>query len=1184
MEHSDEQSKLRRYILNDIDGDERSEIEERLLADDEYFEGVLIAEESLIQDYADDRLDARDRERFEKHFLSSEENRRKLRFARALRKYVNESETAPDAKKKPGFFESLKAFFSAPAGIGLAVLLIAAVIGFIIWKNAAQSSETLTALNRFQKNSRPTEARITGFDYAPKIEGTRGGSSSKEENVDLLAAKLGATKAARENESAASLHELGLVFLAENNYEEAIRQFEKALKKNPNIAKIHNDLGVALLEQGRLKKDEKLELLARANAELEKAVELDKNLTEAYFNRALTVELMNLPNQAKEAWENYLKLDSSSQWANEAREHLQKLNTEKPVSKNKEEVLQDFLQAKQIGDHEKAWKTLSRNREIITGKLIPQQLTFLFLNNKVSGNEAEAQKLLDALKFAGRLEEEKAGDFFWRDVAEYYSKVSPADAVTLKEAHDLLNNGLKSGLEADLSRAISNFESASKLFLQTGNVWQRQISENYIANYLEYIDKKTDETERARLDITNRILGFSKERNYKWLEMLAMMRITSIRTAAAQYSSAISNAEKSLLIAKNSEDSYSEQRILGVLASLHSQLGNKKKAIDYTQKVFEKMAEGDTSLRQQSRNYFNAAELFVSVRNYPVAGLFVKEELLIAEQLNQPGDLSTSQTHAGKILAMVKNFSEARELLNKGMETAQKLKPEKLRKVMVAYALLKLADVEQELGNHEEAARLYAQSSSVNDTLYFRFEIQKGRLRSFLALGNDAELEQQIPQTIRTAEENRRQILEEEQSNIFFHNESSVYDTAIEWEFGRGNFQQSYDYAEGASARSLLNLLNSNDNASGENVSSLINATPLKLTDIQAQMPAETQILQYTVLDRKVLLWLVTKDKFVVKQLPVSAEDLQTKTERFINLIIENKKDVPPEMTQLSRELFTVLIEPIYSELDKEKQICLIPSRVLFFLPFSALLSAAEKPLLEEFVVFYAPSANIFLHCAKNAAEKEAETVEQILSVGNPSFDTAAFPELANLEFAETEANNIAQLYDRPARVLLTKTATKRAFRENLGSANVLHFAGHYVARPELPFLSTLLFAKDGTEPEHSTLTNAELSAENLRRYKLVVLSSCETGVESYLNGEGMIGLSRTFLATGVPLVVASQWKVDSEATAQLMEEFHRVRREQKLPTAAALRKAQLEMMSEGKFKTPYYWSAFATFGGYSKF
>ena len=846
--------------------------------------------------------------------------------------------------------------------------------------------------------------------------------------------------------------------------------------------------------------------------------------------------------------------------------------------------MQDFLQAFDAADKEKAWLTLSRNREIITGKLIPQQLTFSFVNAKVAGNEPEARRALDALRYAGKLEEEKAGDFFWRDVANYYSKISPEDAVTLKEAHNLLNNGLRSGLEADLPTAIGSFESASKLFLQTGNVWQRQFSENYIANYLEYIDKKTDETERVRLNITNQILGFSKERNYKWLEMLAMMRITSIRVAAAQYSSAISNAEKSLLIAQNSEDSYSEQRILGMIASLHSQQGNKKKAIDYTQKVLEKMAEGDTSLRQQSRNYFNAAELFVSVRNYSVARLFVKEELMIAEQLNQPGDLSTSQTHAGKIMAMVKNFSEARELLNKGMETAQKLNPEKLRKVMVAYALLKLADLEQELGNHEEAARLYAQSSSVNDSPYFKFEIQKARLRSFLALGNDAELEQQIPQTIQTAEENRRQIQEEEQSNIFFHNESSVYDTAIEWEFGRGNFQKSYDYAEGASARSLLNLLNSKGTVSSENVSSLINAAPLKLTDIQAQMPAETQILQYTVLDKKVLVWLVTKDKFIVKEMKISSDELQNKVEQFVNLIIKDNRETSAETTQLSRDFFSLLIEPIYAELDKEKQICLIPSKSLFFLPFATLTSASGKSLLEELTIFYAPSANIFIYCSKNAAEKSSEITERLFSIGNPAFDREAFSNLSNLEFAEKEAKNIAGMYDAGSIVLVNKAATKKAFRENIANANILHFAGHYVAKPGLPQLSSLLFAKDGAEIEEGVLTNGELSGENLSRYKLVVLSSCESGVETYLNGEGMIGLSRTFLAIGTPLVVASQWKVDSEATAQLMEKFHRLRREQKLPTAVALRKAQLEMINDSKFKTPYYWSAFAVFGGFAKF
>jgi CHAT domain-containing protein len=81
-----------------------------------------------------------------------------------------------------------------------------------------------------------------------------------------------------------------------------------------------------------------------------------------------------------------------------------------------------------------------------------------------------------------------------------------------------------------------------------------------------------------------------------------------------------------------------------------------------------------------------------------------------------------------------------------------------------------------------------------------------------------------------------------------------------------------------------------------------------------------------------------------------------------------------------------------------------------------------------------------------------------------------------------------------------------------------------------------------------------------------------------------MIGASRTFLATGVPLVVASQWAVYSEATAPLMIDFHRRRTTQKLSTVEALRQSQLEMLKNEKYRQPYYWAAFIALGGYSKF
>src|SRR5262249_612305 len=80
-----------------------------------------------------------------------------------------------------------------------------------------------------------------------------------------------------------------------------------------------------------------------------------------------------------------------------------------------------------------------------------------------------------------------------------------------------------------------------------------------------------------------------------------------------------------------------------------------------------------------------------------------------------------------------------------------------------------------------------------------------------------------------------------------------------------------------------------------------------------------------------------------------------------------------------------------------------------------------------------------------------------------------------------------------------------------------------------------------------------------------------------------MVGMSRTFLAAGVPLVVATLWQVASDQAADLMIDFHRRRTRDHLSTAAALRQAQLNMIGgDSRFKRPYYWAAFVPIGGYS--
>jgi len=95
----------------------------------------------------------------------------------------------------------------------------------------------------------------------------------------------------------------------------------------------------------------------------------------------------------------------------------------------------------------------------------------------------------------------------------------------------------------------------------------------------------------------------------------------------------------------------------------------------------------------------------------------------------------------------------------------------------------------------------------------------------------------------------------------------------------------------------------------------------------------------------------------------------------------------------------------------------------------------------------------------------------------------------------------------------------------------------------------------------------------------LIVLSSCKSGLGKNFTGEGMVGLTRGFMYAGAARVMVSLWDVNDEATAVLMTHFYAGVLERHLTPATALREAQLALMRETKWKSPYYWAGFVLQG-----
>jgi CHAT domain-containing protein len=145
----------------------------------------------------------------------------------------------------------------------------------------------------------------------------------------------------------------------------------------------------------------------------------------------------------------------------------------------------------------------------------------------------------------------------------------------------------------------------------------------------------------------------------------------------------------------------------------------------------------------------------------------------------------------------------------------------------------------------------------------------------------------------------------------------------------------------------------------------------------------------------------------------------------------------------------------------------------------------------------------------------------------------------------------------------------------------VLHLATHGFLSDSSPMYSSILLARSATSEDDGLLEAREIMNLDLQA-DLVVLSACETARGQIGDGEGIIGLTWAFFAAGVPTTVASQWKVDSESTTELMLAFHRGLRQEHgsaFATARSLQGAALKLLHTPQYAHPFYWAGFVVVG-----
>ena len=274
-----------------------------------------------------------------------------------------------------------------------------------------------------------------------------------------------------------------------------------------------------------------------------------------------------------------------------------------------------------------------------------------------------------------------------------------------------------------------------------------------------------------------------------------------------------------------------------------------------------------------------------------------------------------------------------------------------------------------------------------------------------------------------------------------------------------------------------------------------------------------------------------------------------------------------------AKRLYTLLL-PNTLSLDGLEGLVLVPDSSLPEVPYSILSNPASGQLLVEATSIVTASKLADLQIVAPKLDNA-----NLVIFGDPAFSIELWPDLQPLPAARLETEMVASLYTSSA-LRIGEDATKPELFRLARGARLVHIAAHSRIDRAEPELSALAFAPafhDETQ-DSGVVYQRDIYKLELALGAMVTLSSCESGKLTASEGEAASSLARAFLAAGASSVVSSIWSVDDQVTSKLMIDFHRQLRSGQTPSEA-LRLAQIQQLENDPKGTRWDWAAFRVLG-----
>jgi CHAT domain-containing protein len=408
----------------------------------------------------------------------------------------------------------------------------------------------------------------------------------------------------------------------------------------------------------------------------------------------------------------------------------------------------------------------------------------------------------------------------------------------------------------------------------------------------------------------------------------------------------------------------------------------------------------------------------------------------------------------------------------------------------------------------------------------------------------------------------------------FFDRFRETYRQLIDLIAADGNKEEAFAYAERAKAFEPLDLVLRLPFAPKRFRELTKGNQPIALKDVQAELPADTYLFEYCVLEDRTLVWVIHHDRVRMLPLDVTRADI-ARWRAEVQEAVEEGDD-----GRLGRSLslpYLALVAPALKEIPRRTlpRIVIIPDGDMHGLPFGAMRDPlTRRYLFQDAILAVDGSATLYIYSLLRDPELRSGNSSALL-IGDPRFNRF-LPDayrLPRLEGAREEVEEAAKLYPDP-KTRTDSEATVPEFLRLAGSAEVIHLAMHAVVNEYDPTHSFMLFAP--TPDDSGKLDVQKLADLRLAQTRLVVLAGCSSAGGAPVGPEGVAPLVRPFVGAGVPGIVGSLWRISDATAKQLLVSFHRHYRAQGKDAAKALHEAQLDVLMKQPIRA---WAPFEVIG-----